>query len=79
MNSKKSMIHFRSGRHLYYSQESPIGPPTNMVIDEDYAQLCPQANIQRGGNIMSKELKDVAVDLWENEATREQRKKQNKE
>ncbi len=79
MNSKKSMIDFRSGRHLYYSQDSPIGPPTNIVIDEDYTQLRPQANIQRGGNTMSKELTDVAVDLWENEATREQRKKQNKE
>ena len=27
------LIH--SGRHLYYSEDSPIGPPTDMVIDEN--------------------------------------------
>ena len=47
----------RSGRHLYYSEDNPIGPPTDMVIDENYA-----------------ELTDIAVELWDNEATREQRK-----
>ena len=65
-----------SGRHLYYSQDSPIGPPTDMVIDENYATLCSWAVIQKSGNTMSSELTDVAVDLWENEKTREQRKKQ---
>ena len=66
----------RSGRHLYYSQDSPIGPPTDMVIDENYAALCPWAEIQTIGNVMPKELTDIAVELWENEKTREQRKKQ---
>ena len=68
----------KTGRHLYYSQDSPIGPPTDMVIDENYATLCSWANPQKSGNIMSAELTDVAVELWENEETREQHKKQRK-
>ena len=47
-----------------------------MIIDENYAELCPWADIQRSGRVMPKALTDIAVDLWENEATREQRKKQ---
>ena len=47
-----------------------------MVIDENYATLCSWAVIQRSGNVMPSELTDIAVDLWENEETREQRKKQ---
>ena len=66
----------RSGRHLYYSQDSPIGPPTDMVIDENYATLCSWAEIQTSGRVMPNELTDIAVELWENEETREQRKKQ---
>ena len=53
-----SLIH--TGRQLYYSPDSPIGPPTDMVID------------------MSSELTDIAVDLWENDETRSQRRKQRK-
>ena len=67
------LIH--SGRHLYYSQDSPIGPPTDMVIDDDYTELGSWTNIQTSGNVMSEELTDIAVDLWENEETREQRNK----
>lgn len=65
-----------TGRHLYYSEDSPIGPPTDMIIDKDYAALCPWAEIQQSGNVMPERLTDIAVDLWENEETREQRKKQ---
>lgn len=68
------LIH--TGRHLYYSEDSPIGPPTDMVIDENYATLCPWAGIQTSGRVMSPELTDIAVDLWENNETREQRKRQ---
>ena len=71
-----SLIH--TGRHLYYSQGSPIGPPTDMVIDENYATLCSWAVIQTIGNTMSSELTDIAVDLWENDETRSQRRKQRK-
>ena len=66
----------QTGRHLYYSQDSPIGPPTDMVIDENYATLCSWAEIQESGNVMPEKLTDIAVELWENEETREQRKKQ---
>lgn len=47
-----------------------------MVIDDRYAELCPWANLPESEKTMSKELTDIAVDLWENKATREQRKKQ---
>ena len=66
----------QSGRHLYYSEDSPIGPPTDMVIDENYATLCSWAEIQESGNVMPEKLTDIAVELWETEETREQRKKQ---
>jgi hypothetical protein len=46
-----------------------------MVIDENYAELGSWTNIQTSGNVMSEELTDIAVDLWENEETCEQRKK----
>ena len=49
-----------------------------MVIDENYAALCPWVEIQKSGNVMPSELTDVAVDLWENEKTRGQRKEQRK-
>ena len=68
-----------TGRHLYYSQDNPIGPPTDMVIDENYVTLCSWAEIQESGNVMPKELTDIAVNLWENEETRNQRKKQKKD
>ena len=65
-----------TGRHLYYSEDSPIGPPTDMVIDENYAELCSWAEIQKSGNVMPEKLTDIAVNLWENEETREQWNKQ---
>ena len=46
---------------------------TDMVIDENYATLCAWAEIQRSGNVMSKELTDIAVELWENEKTKKNR------
>lgn len=67
------LIH--TGRHLYYSQDNPIGPPTDMVIDENYATLCPWAEIQTSGHVMPNELTDIAVELLENEETRKHRKK----
>ena len=74
--SADELIH--CGRHLYYSHDNTIGPPTDMVIDENYATLCPWADIQKSGNVMSSELTDIAVDLWENDETRAHRKKQGK-
>lgn len=69
-----ALIH--SGRHLYHSEDSPIGPPTDMVVDENYAALCPWTNIQASGNVMSKEMTELAIDLLENEETRAHREKQ---
>ena len=72
--NSEELIH--SGRHLYYSQDNPIGPPTDMVIDENYAALCPWVEIQSSGHAMPNELTDIAVELWENDKTRGQRKEQ---
>ena len=47
-----------------------------MIIDENYAELCPWADIQRSGRVMPKALTDIAVDLWENEETREERNRE---
>ena len=65
----------RSGRHLYYRGDNSCGPSTAMVIDDRYAELCPWADLPANEKTMSKELTDIAVDLWENEETRAQRKK----
>ena len=70
------LIH--SGRLLYYSEDNHIGPPTDMIVDENYHDLCSWAEIQTSGNVMPNELTDIAVDLWENEETRQHRKKQKK-
>ena len=65
------MMQFKKG----LGWKASIGPPTDMVIDENYAELGTWTNIQTSGNVMSEELTDIAVDLWENEETREQRNK----
>lgn len=65
-----------SGRHLYYRGDNSIGPCTAMVIDDRYAELCPWAELPECERTMSKELTDVAVELWENDETREQRRNQ---
>ena len=39
--------------------KASIGPPTDMVIDENYAELGTWTNIQTSGNVMSEELTDA--------------------
>ena len=70
------MLQFKEGlgwKACYYDERN--GPSTAMVIDDRYAELCPWANLPANEKTMSKELTDIAVDLWENEETRAQRKK----
>ena len=55
------MMQFKKG----LGWKASIGPPTDMVIDENYAELGTWTNIQKSGNVMSEELTDIAVDLWE--------------
>ena len=65
-----------SGRHLYMDVNDTCGPPYTVVLDDDYASLCPWAKVQSSGHQWSSELTDVAVNTFESEAdNREQRKK----
>ncbi len=65
-----------SGRHLYMDIDDTSGPPYTVVLDEDYATLCPWANVQSSGHQWPSVLTDIAVNIFESEAdNREQRKK----
>ena len=65
-----------SGRHLYMDIDDMSGPPYTVVLDEDYASLCPWAKVQFSGHEWPSELTDMAVNIFESEAdNREQRKK----
>lgn len=64
------------GRHLYMHVDDNCGPPYTVVLDEDYADLCPWADAPLDDHVWSAELTDIAVDIFESEANnREQRKK----
>ena len=50
------------GEHSFQKElgwKASIGPPTDMVIDENYAELGTWTNIQTSGNVMSEELTDA--------------------
>ncbi len=65
-----------SGRHLYMDIDDTSGPPYTVVLDEDYATLCPWADVQSSGHQWPSVLVDIAVNIFESEAdNREQRKK----
>ncbi len=65
-----------SGRHLYMDIDDTSGPPYTVVLDEDYATLCPWADVQSSGHQWPSDLVDIAVNIFESEAdNREQRKK----
>ncbi|MBR1464808.1 MAG: hypothetical protein IJ607_00440 [Bacteroidaceae bacterium] len=65
-----------SGRHLYMDIDDTSGPPYTVVLDEDYATLCPWADVQSSGHQWPSVLTDIAVNIFESEAdNREQRKK----
>ena len=65
-----------SGRHLYMDIDDTSGPPYTVVLDEDYATLCPWADVQSSGHQWPSVLADIAVNIFESEAdNREQRKK----
>ena len=49
------MMQFKKG----LGWKASIGPPTDMVIDENYAELGTWTNIQTSGNVMSEELTDA--------------------
>ena len=69
-----NLIH--TGRHLYMAVNDISGPPYTVVLDDDYAELCPWANVKPKGKTFSTELTDMAVELFESEKkNRKQRRK----
>ena len=61
------------GRHLYKSV-SDRNSSYDIALDEDYASLCPWADVQKTGELWSTELTDLAVALFDSEKqNREQR------
>ncbi len=64
-----------AGRHLYKSISDRSGS-FDIALDEDYASLCPWADVQKTGELWDPELTDLAVAVFESEKqNREQRLK----
>ncbi|SCX18716.1 hypothetical protein SAMN02910339_02620 [Lachnospiraceae bacterium YSD2013] len=71
---------FDEGRHLYMDIDDRCGPPYTVVLDHDYAKLCPWAKVASSENVWPDELTDAAVELFESEKNnREQRRKAREE
>lgn len=66
------------GRHLYKSV-SDRNSSYDIALDEDYAALCPWAEVQSTGELWGRELTDWAVAMFDSEKqNREQRKQRRK-
>ena len=62
-----------TGRHLYKSV-SDRNSSYDIALDEDYAALCPWAEVQSTGELWGRELTDLAVAMFDSEKqNREQR------
>lgn len=67
-----------TGRHLYKSV-SDRNSSYDIALDEDYAVLCPWAEVQSTGELWGRELTDWAVAMFDSEKqNREQRKQRHK-
>ena len=66
----------RTGRHLYMDVNDRCGPPYTVVLDDEYRDLCPWANVICSGPVWGEELTDAAVEVFASEAqNRPQRRK----
>ncbi len=64
-----------AGRHLYKSVSDRNGS-YDIALDENYASLCPWAEVQSTGELWDDELTDLAVAVFDSEKqNREQRLK----
>ncbi len=55
-----------TGRHLYKSV-SDRNSSYDIALDEDYALLCPWAEVQKTGELWDAELTDLAVSIFDSE------------
>ena len=64
-----------TGRHLYKSVSDRNGS-YDIALDENYASLCPWAEVQKTGEMWDRELTNLAVAVFDSEEqNREQRLK----
>ncbi len=55
-----------AGRHLYKSVSDRNGS-YDIALDEDYASLCPWADVQKTGELWGRGLTELAVAIFESE------------
>ncbi len=55
-----------TGRHLYKSVSDRNGS-YDVALDENYASICPWAEVQKTGDVWGKELTDLAVAVFDSE------------
>jgi len=66
MDRREAHARIAAGRHLYKSV-SDRNSSYDVALDEDYASLCPWAEVQRTGELWDRELTDLAVAMFESE------------
>lgn len=57
-----SVMH--EGRHMYMAVDDRCGPPYTVVFDDDYAKLCPWANVMKSGAVWPDALTDAVAELF---------------
>ena len=55
------------GRRMYMAVDDRCGPPYTIVFDDDYAKLCPWADVVKSGDAWPDDLTDIAVELFDSE------------
>lgn len=76
---KYRLIHDK-GRMLYMDIDDRCGPPYTVVLDDDYKDLCPWADLPDSTFVWSEELTDAAVEIFPSqEKNREKRRKKREE
>lgn len=75
MNDSASRSLIYNGRHLYMDVNDRCGPPYTVILDSDYKELCPWADVVSSGHVWDDNLTDAAVEIFASEAqNREQRR-----
>ena len=73
-SASRDLIH--KGRHLYMDVNDRCGPPYTVILDDEYREIAPWANVVSSGRVWSDELTDAAVELFDSEEqNRGQRRK----